>query len=114
MDEHTNFREASTFYDDIHYPRGFSKHGDFTIREAEALHFYGRSLAELSSGNTAPETDDEQHFVDVCSGAGEAQTYLEKLWLKYQSKIRTKHIAYGLSTAAMPVSSRPDPEYDFL
>lgn len=114
MDTHNQFKETATFYDDINYPRGFSKHGDFTIREADALHYYGRALSDLSLGVATPETDDEKRFVEVCRGESEPTSYLEKLWMKYQNKIRSKHTFYGISTPVMRVSSMPETDYDPL
>lgn len=112
MDEYINFRESPTYYDNVNYPRGFSKHGDFTIREAEALHRYGRILANLCEGLAQAATEDEKRFVQVCAGALEPGTYLEKLWFKYQSKIKSKQVFYGLSSATLKFSGSADAEYD--
>lgn len=113
MDQFCDFRDQGNFYDDINYPRGFSKHGDFTIREAEALHKYGQTLFDLSVGLLEPQTRDEKHFAAVCNGEAEAESYLEKLWLKYKAKIRAKQVFYGVSTpvhrVSMPIENDFDP-----
>ncbi|MFT7131035.1 MAG: hypothetical protein ACI89U_003162 [Gammaproteobacteria bacterium] len=91
MEKHTNFRKLPRYYDDVNYPRGFSKHGDYTITEADTLHVYGRILSELASGKTLPETADEKRFTKVCSGEAKAKTYIENLWVKYLDNSSTKY-----------------------
>ncbi len=39
-------------FDNKHYPRGFSRHGDFTIKEAQLLERFGYAFNELDSGKT--------------------------------------------------------------
>ena len=95
MDNNCNFRSLPQFYDDTNYPRGFAKHGDFTIKEADALHLYGRAMQQLALGKIKPESEDEKHFIKVCQGQAEATTYLERLWEKYQFSISHKNIAYS-------------------
>ncbi len=99
MDTHVNFRKLHPFYDDINYPKGFSKCGDFTIAEAQTLEDFGRILSDLSSGKTQPKTKDEVHFTQVCLGKAEATTYIEKLWAKYQELIRKETIYHSMNSS---------------
>ena len=36
-----SFVSQQRFFDNKNYPRGFSRHGDFTIKEAQILEKYG-------------------------------------------------------------------------
>ncbi len=78
-----SFQSQKKFYDDKNFPRGFSRSGDFTLKEAEMLEAYGSACRQLSLENSEPQTAEEQHFVAVCRGEAEAETALERAWLKY-------------------------------
>lgn len=43
------------FYDDVHFPHGFGKSGDFTIAEAKLLTDIGKRLIALEQGLSKPE-----------------------------------------------------------
>lgn len=81
-----SFKATRKFYDDRNYPRGISRSGDFTIAEVQIIENYGVTLRALAMGTQTPINDVEQHFVEVCQGKCEAQTAIERAWLKYQSK----------------------------
>ena len=36
-----SFTTTNRYFDNKHYPRGFSRHGDFTIKEAQLLERHG-------------------------------------------------------------------------
>jgi uncharacterized protein YifE (UPF0438 family) len=72
------------FYDDAHFPRGFSKSGDFTIKEAELLTSLGRRLLKLEQEVCLPENKTEKQFVQMCKEQSEGQTQIELLWQKYR------------------------------
>lgn len=91
------FIAQQRFFDNKNYPRGFSRHGDFTIKEAQLLEKYGIALKELSSKLREPITKDEKSFVDVCSGFKDASTELEKVWTKYLSKVNKPKKFHTLS-----------------
>ena len=50
-------------FDDKNYPRGFSRHGDYTIKESQALEQYGQAFKALDSGERKPATKEEKEFV---------------------------------------------------
>ncbi len=54
-----SFMTTNRFFDNKHYPRGFSRHGDFTIKEAQLLEQHGYALNELELGKREPVTEDE-------------------------------------------------------
>ncbi|VDR30598.1 Uncharacterized protein conserved in bacteria [Raoultella terrigena] len=39
-----SFMTTNRFFDNKNYPRGFSRHGDFTIKEAQLLEQHGYAL----------------------------------------------------------------------
>lgn len=78
------------FTDVLHFPRGFSRSGDFSIADSNLLTQYGDTLALLANGDIEPENKQEQHFVDVCTGDVEPETKLEFVWLKYLNKTRRR------------------------
>ena len=87
MDPVNELRKFGEFYDNANYPRGFGKHGDFTIKQAEALHEFGKTMSMLSSGQLEPESAAEMRFVQVCNGEVAPESFLEKTWVIYQKKI---------------------------
>ncbi|RKS84545.1 hypothetical protein DES39_2104 [Orbus hercynius] len=78
-----SFISKQRFFDNKNYPRGFSRHGDFTIKESQLLEKYGVAFKELDSEIRKPLTVDEKAFVAVCRGKKEASNEYEKVWLKY-------------------------------
>lgn len=92
-----SFSVTRRFFDDKNYPRGFSRHGDYTIRESQTLEQFGQACLALESGERTPMTAEEKQFVAVVKGEREAETTLEKVWLKYRALTsKTKRI-YTLS-----------------
>lgn len=84
------FIQAERFYDDVHFPRGFSKSGDFTIADAELLSSVGKRLLMLEQGIVTPENQVEEQFVFLCKSEAEGQTKIELLWQKYKRLTRYK------------------------
>lgn len=78
------FKTESPFYDDVHFPRGFNKTGDFTIAEAEILTDIGRRLHMLEQEVCTPTNKVEKQFSQMCKEQSEGQTRIELLWQKYK------------------------------
>lgn len=78
-----SFMTINRFFDNKHYPRGFSRHGDFTIKEAQILERQGHAFNELDLGKREPVTDEESLFVAMCRGEHEPATEAERIWAKY-------------------------------
>ena len=74
---------TNAYYDDKHFPMGFSRSGDFTIPESKLLTDYGFTLKQLSDGRLNAETELEHQFLQVIAGQVEAKSPIEKVWLKY-------------------------------
>ena len=92
-----SFSVTRRFFDDKNYPRGFSRHGDYTIRESQTLEQFGQACVALESGERKPATAEEKQFVAVVKGEKAAETFLEKTWIKYRELTsKTKRI-YTLS-----------------
>ncbi|OOS00941.1 hypothetical protein B0186_05400 [Canicola haemoglobinophilus] len=92
-----SFSVTRRFFDDKNYPRGFSRHGDYTIRESQTLEQYGQAFKALDLGEREPVTEEEKAFVAFCRGEHPAETYFEKTWHKYRSRISTNKRVYTLS-----------------
>lgn len=88
--EAEGFNPGPNFYDMKKYPRGFNKYGEFTKDEAHLLHTYGRHLSALEKGEKKPTSKPEKQFVAVLRGSREAETALEKAWMKYLDKLNRK------------------------
>ncbi|PJG86020.1 DUF413 domain-containing protein [Conservatibacter flavescens] len=92
-----SFKVDRRFFDDKNYPRGFSRHGDYTIRESETLEQYGQAFKALDSGERAPVTEEESAFVAFCRGEREPESFFEKTWHKYRSLTSSIKRVYTLS-----------------
>ncbi|WP_241609622.1 DUF413 domain-containing protein [Rosenbergiella australiborealis] len=92
-----SFVTTHRFFDNKHYPRGFSRHGDFTIKEAQLLERFGFAMNELDLAKREPVTEEEQQFVEVCRGQRSASTEAEKVWSKYMSRIKRPKRFHTLS-----------------
>lgn len=93
----TSFSVTRRFFDDKNYPRGFSRHGDYTIKESQLLEQYGQAFHELDLGLRQPATAEEKAFVAFCRGERAPETAFEKTWNKYRSHINTRKRVYTLS-----------------
>ncbi|QLB13777.1 hypothetical protein EV697_10694 [Bisgaardia hudsonensis] len=93
----TSFSVTRRFFDDKNYPRGFSRHGDYTIKEAQTLEQYGQAFKALDLGQREPVTEEEVSFVAFCRGERSAETFFEKTWAKYCSNISSVKRVYTLS-----------------
>ncbi|WP_289028288.1 DUF413 domain-containing protein [uncultured Paraglaciecola sp.] len=96
-----NVRPGSkTYLDPLNFKYGFRKSGDFSITESEILSTYGHTLLALEMGEVTPETDAEIHFVQAVTGKLEADSKLEKTWIKYVRLSRTKRTFFTLYSSA--------------
>lgn len=99
----TDFPEFETnraFYDSRNFPRGFSRSGDFSLREAELLTRYGALLNDLSQGRMTPANPAQERLLAVVQGQAEAEHTLEKLWLKYLGKTSRPTIRYSCAMSS--------------
>ena len=92
-----SFSVTRRFFDDKNYPRGFSRHGDYTIRESQTLEQFGQACVALESGERKPATAEEKQFVAVVKGEKAAETFLEKTWIKYRELTSKTTRIYTLS-----------------
>lgn len=92
-----NFSVTRRFFDDKNYPRGFARHGDYTIKESQALEQYGQAFKALDSGERTPVTKEEKDFVAFCKGERQPETFFEKTWHKYRTLTSATKRVYTLS-----------------
>lgn len=78
------------FVDDLRFPRGFNRSGDFSINDSVILKDYGITMKQLYDGAIFPENDAERHFCDVVNGKLEPETSFERVWLRYLQKINNR------------------------
>ncbi|MDF7679541.1 DUF413 domain-containing protein [Enterobacteriaceae bacterium ESL0689] len=103
-----SFMTTHRFFDNKNYPRGFSRHGDFTIKEAQLLEQYGYALNELDLGKRQPVTEDEKQFILVCRGECNPATEVERVWIKYMAHIKRPKRFHTLSGGKPQVESTED------
>ena len=92
-----SFSVTRRYFDDKNYPRGFARHGDYTIREAQVLEQYGQACLALETGERKAATAEEKRFVAVMKGDESAESIIEKAWLKYRSLTTKSKRIYTLS-----------------
>ncbi|WDE05098.1 DUF413 domain-containing protein [Thalassomonas viridans] len=87
------FVKAGKFYDDVNFPYGFRKSGNFSITEADLLTDVGKRLFMLEQGLAAAQNQVEEKFVEMCRTQREGESKIERLWQKYQrlTKKRSFH-----------------------
>lgn len=103
-----SFISKQRFFDNKNYPRGFARHGDFTIKESQILERLGHAFNELCSGNREPVTTEEKAFVDFCRGEKSAATENEKTWDKYLKRIQHPKRFHTLSGGKPQVDAMDD------
>jgi len=74
---------AKKFYDDIRFPYGFSRSGEFSISESQAIEFKGAYFNAVGSGMLVDPTEEDIRVSKVLRGELEAINLEEKAWLKY-------------------------------
>lgn len=79
----SDFISEKKFYDNKNYPHGFSRSGEFTVRESQVLGDYGTRLSRLANKEVEPQNEVEEHFVACVNKTSEAETFIEKTWFKY-------------------------------
>ncbi|MBF0752034.1 MULTISPECIES: DUF413 domain-containing protein [Pasteurellaceae] len=103
-----SFSVTRRFFDDKNYPRGFSRHGDYTIKESQVLEQYGQAFKALDLGEREPATKEEKEFVAFCRGERAPETFFEKTWHKYCTRISTTKRVYTLSGDVSEAASGGD------
>jgi uncharacterized protein YifE (UPF0438 family) len=96
------------FYDNKKFPRGFAKSGDFTLAEEELLIQFGDTMSRLESGELKPENQVEQHFLEVLKNPLDAQSKIEKVWVKYTRLARGRKRFHTLNGR-----NKPETEDDY-
>ncbi|MDF7670352.1 DUF413 domain-containing protein [Orbaceae bacterium ESL0721] len=92
-----SFVSQQRFFDNKNYPRGFSRHGDFTIKEAQLLEKHGCAFRDLDSEVKKAISAEEKAFLAVCRGKKEPSTEFEKVWVKYLARINKPRRFHTLS-----------------
>ncbi|QDE31655.1 MULTISPECIES: DUF413 domain-containing protein [Shewanella] len=114
---HTNgtndsFHSSKRFYDDVNFPKGFKRCGDFTSKEADLLEQHGQAMKNLAEGSQIPCNVDEDQFVQVSQGKLPASTAMELLWIKYCRLAKGKPFYAVVGTIHTPSSAKVEIEFD--
>lgn len=85
------------FNDFRNYPYGFSRSGDFSIKESDALTQYGCLITALLKGEYLPEDPHDLQLLAAAKGESAPVSTVEKAWAKYQARIHRPKVAsmYG-------------------
>lgn len=108
-----SFQTSRKFYDDIHYPRGISRSGDYSLKEVSLLENHGVAFLELSNGKREPCNDVEIQFLKVCQGDILPTTAEEKTWVKYKTKTLTPkqfHTLFGRNKVEVDPDTDTEPD----
>ncbi|MBK8973975.1 MAG: DUF413 domain-containing protein [Hahellaceae bacterium] len=95
----SDFASSKLFFDNKHFPRGFSRSGLFSKKEAEILERHGFAMQELANGNRAPVGAAEKAFVQMIAGERTAETEFEKAWSKYKYHTTNRRVSYTTGMA---------------
>lgn len=102
----TSIRQGvSKFYDNLKFPRGFAKSGDFTLAEEEILTFYGKTLLGLETGELEANNEEEKRLIKVSHMEIEPESKIEKTWLKYIKLARGRKTLHSLNGRNKPETS---------
>lgn len=99
-----SFQAERKFWDDEHFPYGFSRSGDFTLEQAALLEQCGHAYRALANGEREPSSQEEKDFVAFCRGVKEASSGHEKAWKRYQEKVNFGTHRYLLASTPKSVS----------
>lgn len=91
MNKVESFHTTRKFYDDINFPYGIRRSGDFTRMQSELIENYGVTLHALCNGLKDPETEEESRFILVCQGIEPAESVFERTWIIYLEAINRRH-----------------------
>lgn len=94
-----DFQSDKKFFDDVNFPYGIERSGDFTRQQADILLTCGRTLEALENGSRLPETQSQQDFVLVVEGKKPATTEVERVWAKYKTVVGGKGRILSLNSA---------------
>lgn len=79
-----DFFSSKRFFDDMNFPYGFERSGEFSSTQAKLLTLHGRAYRALENGDQEPKGENESNFSMFCNGLREAETQHEKAWKKYR------------------------------
>jgi uncharacterized protein YifE (UPF0438 family) len=102
-----SFTTTNRFFDNKHYPRGFSRHGDFTIKEAQLLERMVMPLTNWNwvNANLSPKMKNSLFRYAVVNVS---QPEMERVWIKYMARIKRPKRFHTLSGGKPQVEGAED------
>ena len=109
------------FSDPKNYPYGFSRSGDFSISESNALSQYGCYISALVNGTLKPSCGEDKATLAAAKGEIEPTDTAQRAWIKYQKRINRPKTGsiYGTQKTAsrdddeLVISTEDDEDMDF-
>jgi len=95
-----HFQSHSRFYDDINFPYGLDRSGDFTKKQAEILTNCGQTLLSLELGHSQPANQAQSEFLDAMTGKKDCENDIEKTWMTYKTVVAGKGRKFSFNTLA--------------
>lgn len=83
-------RNLGKYFDNKHFPRGFSRSGEFTIKEAQILEAYGRTMQGLMEQTISPEDEEEKLFLQALANEDDKSSVYANCWRKYMKKTQPR------------------------
>jgi uncharacterized protein YifE (UPF0438 family) len=93
----SEFCTDKIFRDPINFPYGFVRSGEFTIEQARLLERCGEVYQALDAGTRQPQGDQEREFVAFCRGERDANSLHERVWKRYQDKVKRAGMIFTLA-----------------
>ncbi len=87
-----SFESEKQFNDFQHFARGIRRSGEFSIRETNLLESCGTAMMELHQGTREPADETEKVFLEQLHGDGVITDPYAKVFKKYLTVIRPRHL----------------------
>ncbi|MGX5175475.1 DUF413 domain-containing protein [Aliikangiella sp. IMCC44653] len=98
---------SKRFADFRRYPYGFSRSGDFTIRQSQLLEQNGVFIQALLNGEVSNPTSDDQELLQALLNSQKEYSEIASIWIKYR---QINHIKISVSASAREAASDEDEE----
>jgi len=98
------------FEDRKKFPYGFSRSGDFTIKQSEILEKYGYLMSALVAGDVSDPNEEDKAFLEALEKWPDTDHPWAKIWHKYKSINR--HLITASSSCKEVVDMDDDEIFD--
>ncbi|WP_444996524.1 DUF413 domain-containing protein [Aliikangiella sp. IMCC44359] len=106
-----DFWTQKRFSDNTKFPYGFSRSGDFTLKQSQLLEENGQFIIALLKNEVTNPSEEDIQLKDAILTGNKQYSELAKVWLKYNEMNRRK-ISVSSSTSKMDIAEVDDWEPD--